>query len=106
MPDDLLEELLRDSIWSEREASPRVQRIIRGIFGSVGAGLAIVGAVVVPERYAGTNQLMIAGILGIFVGVFWFCAWTVILGKSPRRAAWLLGISFATAFLARVIGGP
>ncbi len=105
MFDDLFEDLLRDSVWGERDASPRVQRIVRGVFGVFGALMAIAGAVVAAQRYEGANPLMLAGFLGIFVAVFWFCTWTVILGRSPRRSAWLLGLSFATAFLARVIGG-
>jgi hypothetical protein len=106
MFDDFFEDLLRDSVWHEREASPRVQQILRGVFGVLGAGLAIVGGVVTAQRYEGANPLILAGFVGVFVAVFWFCTWTVILGRSPRRSAWLLGLSFATAFLARVIGGP
>jgi FtsH-binding integral membrane protein len=105
MFDDFFEDLLRDSVWYERDASPRVQRIMRGVFGALGAGLAIVGAAVTAQRYAGANQLILAGFIGVFVAVFLFCIWTVILGRSPRLSAWLLGLSFATAFLARVIGG-
>jgi hypothetical protein len=105
MFDDFFEDLLRDSVWYERDASPRVQRIFRGVFGVFGAGMAITGAVVTALRYEGANRLMLAGFLGVFVAVFLFCTWTVILGKSPRIAAWLLGLSFATAFLARVTGG-
>lgn len=106
MFDDFFEDLLRDSVWHEREASPRVQRILRGGFGLLGGGMAIAGAVVTAQRYGGANRLMLAGFLGIFVAVFWFCAATVILGRSPRVSGWLLAGSFATAFLARVIGGP
>jgi hypothetical protein len=105
MFDDLFEDLLKDAVWSEREATPRVARIIRGVFGVLGAGLAIVGAAVTAQRYAGANRLILAGFIGVFVAVFLFCTWTVILGKSPRVAGWLLGLSFATAFLARVAGG-
>jgi hypothetical protein len=71
----------------------------------LGGGLAIVGAAVTIQRHAGTNQVMLAGSIGVFVAVFLFCIRTVILGRSPRLSAWLLGLSFATAFLARVIGG-
>ena len=105
MFDDLFEDLLKDSVWYEREATPRVARILRGVFGVFGALMAIAGAVVTAQRYEGANRLMLAGFVGVFVAVFLFCTWTVILGKSPRLAACLLGGSFATAFLARVMGG-
>ncbi len=106
MFDDLLKDLLEDSVWGERTASPRMQRILRLVFGLLGAGLAIAGLVVTVARTGGANPLMRLGFAGVFLAVFWFCAGTVILGRSPRGSAWLLGGSFATAFLARVIGGP
>ena len=105
MFDDLLKELLEDSVWGESPASPKAQRVIRLVFGLLGSALAIAGLVVTVARTGGANPLMRLGFAGVFLGVAWFCAGTVILGRSPRGSAWLLGGSFATAFLARVIGG-
>lgn len=106
MLDDILKDLLEDSLWSEKEASPRTARILRLAFGLLGAGLCLTGAIVTAVRRPTGNVGMLAGIYGMYLSLAWFCLHTVILGRSPRRAAWLLGLSFATLFLARISFGP
>jgi hypothetical protein len=106
MLDDLLEHILEDSVWAERVPSARKQRIIRLVFGLFGAGLCFAGMIVTAMRIQTGNVGMLVGIYGMYGSIAWFCLNTVILGRSPRLAGWLLAGSFATLFLARVIFGP
>jgi hypothetical protein len=103
--DDLLE--LFELDFPLFRPGPLLQRIIRVGFGLFLALLSFAGfARGFGGGYSDTNAFFNAGAMMLFLSLALFGLLTVALGLKRMWPAWLVPISFAFLFLARVLFGP
>ena len=106
MMDDLLAHLFGEALFGKLSPSRRTQLLFRVLFGLVGAGLGVTGAVHFGFKGDLTqNTAMRLSMVLLFVFLASFSLFNVALGRKWRWPGVLFVISFVSLFATRIIFG-
>jgi len=106
MCDDWLGELFGEAVFGRLSPSRRAQLLVRLVFGLLGAGLGIAGAVHFARRPDITsNTPMWVSMIAMFVFMASFSLFNVALGRPWRWPGRYFLVSFAALFMTRIVFG-
>lgn len=105
MVDDILIGIFGEAVRSRLSGGPRTQLVARLLFGLLGAGLGLVGAVYMAQNPRTENVAMAASMVAVFVFLCCFCLFNVALARTWRWPGWLFIVSFVALFASRLIFG-
>ena len=106
MMDDLLAHLFGEALFGRLSPSRRTQLLFRVLFGLVGAGLGVTGAVHFGFKDDLTqNTALRLSMVSLFVFLASFSLFNVALGRKWRWPGVLFVISFLLLFATRIIFG-
>ena len=106
MIDDLLAGVFGEALFGRLRQTARSTLILRLVFGLLGAGLGLAGALYVPATVSSSNTALVGTITALFISLASFFVFNVMLARPWRWPGLCFLCCLVLVFVIRIVLGP